>query len=235
MNPSPELSASTLAPRVRSTVILWEPPSLRPPSLRSATRWRAKRLFDLLAVTLSAPIWLPALFLIAMVIKSTSPTAPVFFTQTRTGKGGRRFRMLKFRTMHLAAEALETALRQRSVVAWPQIKIRDDPRVTPVGRILRQTSLDELPQLLNVLRGEMSLVGPRPAACSESAYALWQRERLEAPPGLTGLWQLEGRGWCDFDQRSRIDIDYIRRQSLLLDLKILLRTLGVVVRRKGGY
>lgn len=235
MNPSPDLSAASFASRMRSTVILWEPPSLRRPTLQSSARRRAKRLFDLLAVSLSAPVWLPALLLIALAIKVTSPGASVLYTRPRLGEGGRRFPMFKFRTMRPGAEALASELRQRSQVSWPQIKIPDDPRVTRLGRILRRTSLDELPQLLNVVRGEMSLVGPRPTAFSESAYALWQRARLEARPGLTGLWQVDGRGWCDFDHRSRLDIDYIRRQSFLLDLKILLRTIGVVVRRKGGY
>lgn len=216
-------------------VILWEPPSLRHPAQHSSVRWRVKRLFDLVAVSLAAPVWLPALLLVAVAIKVSEPRAPVFYTRTRAGRGGRRFPMFKFRTMRPGADALESSVRRRSQVAWPQIKVPDDPRVTRLGRILRRTSLDELPQLLNVVRGEMSLVGPRPTAFSESAYAFWQRARLEAPPGLTGAWQIDGRGWSDFDHRSRLDIDYIRRQSLLLDLKILLRTIGVVVRGKGGY
>lgn len=224
-----------MASSLSSTVILWDPPSLRRVSPRVSARWRAKRLFDLLAVSIAAPIWLPLLALIAIALKVSSPGAPVLFTRPRLGKDGRRFPMFKFRTMRPDAEALANVVRRRSEVPWPQIKIVDDPRVTRLGRVLRQTSLDELPQLLNVLRGEMSLVGPRPTAFSETAYAFWQRARLEAPPGLTGLWQIEGRGWCDFDHRSRLDIDYIRRQSLLLDLKILLRTVGVVLGRKGSY
>lgn len=216
-------------------VILWEPPSLRHSSRQSTTRRRVKRLFDLVAVSLTAPVWLPALLLIAIAVKVSAPKAPVFFTRMRAGRGGRRFPMFKFRTMRPDAYKLESTVRRDSQVPWPQIKIVNDPRVTRLGRILRHTSLDELPQLLNVLRGEMSLVGPRPTAFSETAYAFWQRARLDAPPGLTGPWQIDGRGWCDFDHRSRLDIDYIRRQSLLLDLKILLRTVGVVVRGKGGY
>lgn len=216
-------------------VILWEPPSLRRTSRHSMARWGVKRLFDLAAVCLAAPVWLPALLLIAIAIKLSAPGAPIFYTRTRAGRGGRRFPMFKFRTMRPDADKLENTVRRDSQVPWPQIKVPDDPRVTRLGRVLRRTSLDELPQLLNVLRGEMSLVGPRPTAFSESAYAFWQRARLDAPPGLTGAWQIEGRGWADFDHRSRLDIDYIRRQSLLLDLKILLRTVGVVVRGKGGY
>lgn len=231
MNPS---SAPSIARRMGSTVILWEPPSLRRPSLRSSTRRRAKRQFDLLIVLLFVPFWLPALLLIAAAIKVTSPRASVFFKQSRVGRGGRRFRMYKFRTMLPEAEALKSRVLQINQLPWPDFKVKDDPRVTRLGRILRQTSLDELPQLLNVLRGEMSLVGPRPTSFSDSTYALWQRARLDAQPGLTGSWQVDGRGSYDFDHRTRLDIDYIRRQSLLLDLKILLRTFGVVVRRKGG-
>lgn len=216
-------------------VILWEPPSLRHPSRQSTTRWRVKRLFDLLAVSLTAPVWLPALLFIAIAIKVSSPGAPVFFTQRRVGRRGRTFPMIKFRTMHPGADRLKEDVRRLSELPWPDFKVTDDPRVTRLGRFLRRTSLDELPQLLNVLRGEMSFVGPRPTSFSVTTYAHWQRARLLAPPGLTGSWQVDGRGSADFEHRARQDIDYIQRQSLLLDLKILLRTVGVVVRGKGGY
>ncbi|MGH9381466.1 MAG: sugar transferase [Thermoanaerobaculia bacterium] len=216
-------------------VILWEPPSLRRPARQSTRRWHVKRLFDVLAVSLAAPVWLPALLLIAIAIKISAPEAPVFFAQRRTGQGGRSFPMIKFRTMYPGADKLKEGVRRLSELPWPDFKVTDDPRVTRLGRFLRRTSFDELPQLLNVLRGEMSFVGPRPTSFSVTTYAHWQMARLEAPPGLTGLWQVDGRGSADFEHRTRQDIDYIRRQSLLLDLKILLRTIGVVVRRKGGY
>lgn len=234
MNPSPEMRTSSLVPTMRSTVILWEPPSLRRPSPRLSAPWRAKRQFDLLILLLFAPFWVPALLLIAAAIKIASPRTPALFTQTRIGRHGRRFQMYKFRTMLPEAEELKSRLRRLNELPWPDFKVTDDPRVTRLGRFLRRTSLDELPQLLNVLRGEMSLVGPRPTSFSDSTYALWQRARLDAQPGITGPWQVDGRGSYNFDRRTRLDIDYIRRRSLLLDLKILLRTIGVVVRRKGG-
>lgn len=215
-------------------VILWEPPSLRRPSRESTRRWRVKRLFDLVTVSLTAPVWLPALLLIAIAIKISAPGAPIFFTQKRVGQLGRTFPMIKFRTMHPGADKLKDVVRRQNELAWPDFKVAHDPRVTLLGRFLRRTSLDELPQLFNVLRGEMSFVGPRPTSFSVTTYAHWQRARLAAPPGLTGSWQVDGRGSSDFDQRARQDIDYIERQSLLLDLKILWRTISVVVWGKGG-
>jgi len=155
------------------------------------------------------------------------------FHQPRTGRNGRRFGMFKLRTMVRNAEQLKAELAHLNVLPAPDFKIPDDPRVTRVGKILRKTSLDEAPQLLNVLRGDMSIVGPRPTSFAASTYELWHTQRLEVRPGITGLWQVEGRGSTTFDERLRLDVRYIRHQSLLQDLLLVLRTFGSVVRRPG--
>ncbi len=121
------------------------------------------------------------------------------------------------------------------VVTWPDFKISDDPRVTRIGRILRKTSLDELPQTFNVIKGDMSLVGPRPTSFSADTYTLWHTERLEVQPGITGLWQVSGRSDVDFDERLRLDIEYIRQRSLWFDMKLLYRTVAAVLRPSGAY
>ena len=193
-----------------------------------------KRAFDLTVCLLLAPVVLPLLALCAIAIFLESPTAPVHIAQLRTGKDGVRFRMFKFRTMVPNAEALKPALAHLNERPWPDFKITNDPRITRVGRVLRQTSLDELPQLINVLRGEMSLVGPRPTSFEPSTYSFWHTFRLEVAPGVTGLWQVEGRNKTNFDERLRLDIQYIRRRSFALDLKILLQTVPTVLKRSGA-
>lgn len=195
---------------------------------------RAKRIFDLTVVILAIPFWLPIFVFIALLIKISSPGAPAIFTQLRTGRGGRRFRMYKFRSMVPNAEELKKKYMHLNELQWPDFKISNDPRITPVGRILRKTSLDELPQLINILRGEMSLVGPRPTSFSAETYQLWQTERLDVIPGLTGLWQIMGRAKLEFDDRLRLDIIYIERASLLFDIEILLRTVLAVFKQQGA-
>jgi lipopolysaccharide/colanic/teichoic acid biosynthesis glycosyltransferase len=144
--------------------------------------------------------------------------------------------MFKFRTMVPDAEELKKELAHLNELQWPDFKITNDPRITRMGRFLRKSSLDELPQLLNVLRGEMSLVGPRPTSFSAQTYDLWQTERLDVLPGLTGLWQIIGRGSMEFDERVRLDIAYIERRSLSLDIQILFRTVLVaLIRQEGAY
>jgi lipopolysaccharide/colanic/teichoic acid biosynthesis glycosyltransferase len=192
-----------------------------------------KRAFDLAVCLLLVPVVLPLLLLCALAVFIDSPTGPVHIAQTRTGKDGTRFRMLKFRTMVPNAEALKPALAHLNERPWPDFKITNDPRITRVGHFLRQTSLDELPQLINVMKGEMSLVGPRPTSFEPSTYSFWHTYRLEVTPGITGLWQVEGRNKTNFDERLRLDIEYIRRRSFLLDLKILLKTVPSVFRRSG--
>jgi lipopolysaccharide/colanic/teichoic acid biosynthesis glycosyltransferase len=160
-------------------------------------------------------------------------SAPVLFRQRRCGYGGRRFELLKFRTMVRDADALKETLRERSAVGWPDFRLAHDPRVTPFGRVLRKSSLDELPQLLNVLRGDMSLVGPRPTSFDSSTYALWQTARLDFLPGITGPWQVHGRTSMEFTERCRLEISFFRRRSLARELWLLVRTVPCVIKRTG--
>ena len=194
----------------------------------------AKRIFDVSLSLLALPLLLPLMVGCALLIWLDNP-GPVLFKQPRTGKGGYRFRMYKFRTMVTNAEELKQKYAHLNELTWPDFKITNDPRVTRVGRILRKTSLDELPQIFNVLKGQMSLVGPRPTSFDVSTYSLKHTERLEVLPGITGLWQVSGRSELDFDQRLRLDIEYIERQSLLFDIQILFRTVTVVFTQRGAY
>jgi lipopolysaccharide/colanic/teichoic acid biosynthesis glycosyltransferase len=195
----------------------------------------AKRVMDLGLVLAAAPLWVPVWLACAAALKLSSWDGPILFRQPRTGRGGRRFPMFKFRTMVPNAEALKKDLLHLNELQWPDFKITNDPRITPVGRFLRKTSLDELPQLFNVLRGEMSLVGPRPTSFEAGTYRLWQSERLEVQPGLTGLWQILGRGNTEFTERLRMDIAYIERRCLWLDVQILVRTALSVLQGRGAH
>lgn len=194
----------------------------------------AKRALDLTLTVLSLPLAVPVLVACAVLVWIDNP-GPVLFTQLRTGKGGRRFRMLKFRTMVVNADELKAQYADLNELTWPDFKISDDPRVTRIGRILRKTSLDELPQIFNVLKGEMSLVGPRPTSFAANTYDLWQTARLEVTPGITGLWQVNGRSDVDFNERLRLDIEYIENRSLWLDIKILVATGLAIFRQRGAY
>jgi lipopolysaccharide/colanic/teichoic acid biosynthesis glycosyltransferase len=193
----------------------------------------SKRAFDIGLCLVALPLVVPLLLLCALAIRLDTP-GPIVFTQQRTGRHGRRFRMFKFRTMVRNAEELKAQLQHLNILPPPDFKIIDDPRITRVGKILRKTSLDELPQILNVLRGEMSLVGPRPTSFAPSTYDLWHTSRLEVVPGITGLWQVKGRNSTTFDERLRLDIEYIRSMSLRLDLKIIFMTVGSVFSRAGA-
>lgn len=194
-----------------------------------------KRIFDLAIVIASAPMWLTVMGVCALLIQLNDPKGYILFTQVRTGLGGRRFEMYKFRSMLTNAEELKIELAHLNELQWPDFKITNDPRVTKIGAFLRKTSLDELPQIINVLTGEMSLVGPRPTSFSAETYALWHTERLDVLPGITGLWQLLGRGKSEFNERLRMDITYIERRCLRLDIQILIRTLFSVLQQKGAY
>jgi lipopolysaccharide/colanic/teichoic acid biosynthesis glycosyltransferase len=193
-----------------------------------------KRIIDLGIIILSLPILTLVFLVCAITIKLNDPTGSVFFPQERTGMGGKRFMMIKFRTMIMGADEKKNDLLHLNELKWPDFKISDDPRITKWGTFLRKTSLDELPQIINVIKGEMSLVGPRPTSFSAETYSLWHTERLDVMPGITGLWQLLGRGESEFDERLRLDIAYIERQSIWFDLCILLRTLISVFRQKGS-
>jgi lipopolysaccharide/colanic/teichoic acid biosynthesis glycosyltransferase len=192
----------------------------------------AKRLFDLAVCVLLLPVVVPLLLLCALAIRLDT-RGPIFIAQERTGRDGTPFRMLKFRTMVRNAAELKAQLAHLNVLPPPDFKIPQDPRITRVGKFLRQTSLDELPQLLNVLWGDMSLVGPRPTSFAPSTYQLWHTHRLEVTPGITGLWQVKGRNTTTFDERLRLDIEYIEHRSFGFDLKILLQTVPSVLRRTG--
>jgi lipopolysaccharide/colanic/teichoic acid biosynthesis glycosyltransferase len=193
---------------------------------------RGKRIMDL-AISLAAmPLILPILGLCAVAVRLDSP-GPILFRQQRTGLHGVRFGMYKFRTMVANAEELKPSLAHLNIMTPPDFKIIDDPRITRVGKFLRKTSLDEVPQILNVLRGEMSLVGPRPTSFAASTYRLWHAERLEVTPGITGLWQVKGRNESTFDERLRLDVEYISKRSIVFDLRIILETVGSVVNRSG--
>ncbi|HLO15081.1 MAG TPA: sugar transferase, partial [Anaerolineales bacterium] len=158
--------------------------------LRGQAYLLAKRVMDLFLVGITLPLWLPLNGIIALIIRITSPGAPAVFKQLRTGKGGRRFYMYKFRTMVPDAEELKVQYAHLNELHWPDFKITNDPRITPIGKFLRKTSLDEIPQLFNILKGEMSLVGPRPTSFGPETYKLWHTSRLDVMPGLTGLWQI---------------------------------------------
>jgi lipopolysaccharide/colanic/teichoic acid biosynthesis glycosyltransferase len=202
------------------------------PTQRQLKYLRVKRIADVVLVLAVLPVVVPLIALIGLAILVTTGR-PVFFKQQRTGRDGVRFRMLKFSSMVPNAEELKAQLAHLNVLPPPDFKIPNDPRVTRIGRFLRKSSLDELPQLFNVLRGEMTLVGPRPTSFAPSTYEIWHTARLEVPPGITGLWQLNGRGEISFDERLRLDIDYIKRMSAALDLKIMLGTVASMFKRKG--
>jgi lipopolysaccharide/colanic/teichoic acid biosynthesis glycosyltransferase len=153
----------------------------------------------------------------------------------RLGRDGRPFGLLKLRSMTRDADRMKEALRHLNTMAWPDFKIADDPRVTRLGRVLRKYSLDELPQLYNVLRGEMTLVGPRPCSVKLADYDLWQSERLDVTPGLVGRWQAEGRGTMDFADRCRLDIHQARSRSIRLNLQLVVATIRSVFVSKGAY
>src|SRR5579859_25950 len=212
------------------------------PSRARAAGWRqptyetvGKRVLDLVLASLVLLAALPAWLLVAVAIRLET-RGPVFFVQERIGLGGSRFRFYKFRSMHVDAERRLAQLRALNEVSGPVFKIRRDPRITRVGRILRRTSLDELPQLVNVIRGEMSLVGPRPALPQEVAvYQPGDLARLTVKPGLTCLWQVSGRSTVGFARWMEYDREYVARMSLRLDLEILLRTVWAVLSCRGAY
>jgi lipopolysaccharide/colanic/teichoic acid biosynthesis glycosyltransferase len=203
-------------------------PWLRPPVYRFL-----KRGMDLTGALALLPIALPVLALCILAIKLDTP-GPAVFVQPRTGKNGRRFGMFKLRTMVKNAAELKAKYMHLNEHTYPDFKITNDPRMTRVGRILRKLSLDELPQLFNVIRGDMTLVGPRPTSFGAETYRLWHTERLAVKPGLTGLWQVSGRSDLDFDDRLRLDVAYIRHRRLSLDIRILLRTAGAVLTTRGA-
>jgi exopolysaccharide biosynthesis polyprenyl glycosylphosphotransferase len=240
--PSSSLQLDTMSREVRAhpvpeTAVRWGQAEL---ATSAASRSTAKRLIDVVGASIALVLLLPLMMVIALLVRLSSP-GPALFRQLRQGHGGRPFWFLKFRTMAVDAEHRLRDLESLNEAAGGVLfKMRRDPRVTPLGRWLRRTSLDELPQLLNVLRGEMSLVGPRPLQMRDSAL-LEQLEpeayarRLTVLPGLTGAWQVGGRSETDAQGMLQLDLDYIDRWSLWRDLGILCRTVGAVLRGRGAY
>jgi lipopolysaccharide/colanic/teichoic acid biosynthesis glycosyltransferase len=205
----------------------------REPWLDQATYDLVKRVMDLAASLAVMPFVGLVLLICAAAVKLDSP-GRAFMVQQRTGKGGRRFPMYKLRTMVHNAEELKARYMHLNEHTYPDFKITNDPRVTRVGRFLRKASLDELPQILNVIQGDMSLVGPRPTSFKAETYQLWHTARLELKPGLTGLWQVSGRADLNFDDRLRLDIAYLRHRCLWLDIRILVRTVTAVLTTRGA-
>jgi len=199
-------------------------------SLRRGPGW--KSFLDLTCILLSLPVWLPLMILLMLVTRIASP-GPIFYRQRRVGLGGRHFFIWKFRTMKLSAETQthERYFQELMRTDCPMTKLdaQGDPRLAPFGRFLRASGLDELPQILNVLCGEMSLVGPRPCLPNEFAhYEPWQRERVNCLPGLTGYWQVNGKNKTTFNEMIAMDLFYLKNMSVLLDLKIILKTCSVI-------
>lgn len=184
-----------------------------------------KRLFDLLGAGIGLILLSPIFLVVAILIKLEDPKGPVIFKQVRVGKNGEKFFMYKFRSMVTDAESLLPGLLDKNEIQGAMFKMKEDPRVTKIGRFIRKTSIDEFPQLFNVLKGDMSLVGPRPPLEREVAmYTSYDRQRLLVTPGCTGLWQVSGRSSLSFKQMVELDLYYIQHRSILFDIKILIKT-----------
>lgn len=194
-----------------------------------------KRLLDILGATAAIVIAAPIMLVAAIAVKLETP-GPVFFRQYRLGKDGRPFLLYKIRSMTASAPDIRDSLEDDNEASGPVFKIKADPRITRVGRVLRKYSIDEMPQLFHVLFGQMSLVGPRPPIPAEvERYEPWQTERLAVKPGLTCIWQVSGRSDIGFDEWIRLDIEYVRTRNLLLDIKLLLLTIPAVLTARGAY
>jgi exopolysaccharide biosynthesis polyprenyl glycosylphosphotransferase len=201
---------------------------------RAPEKLFVKRCIDLTASMAACCLCLPVWLIVPALIRMDSP-GPILFRQTRVGKNGRRFTMLKFRSMVVDAESRRESLMHLNEMDGPAFKMKEDPRVTKIGAVLRKTSLDELPQLFNVIRGDISLVGPRPPLAEEvRQYRPWEKKRLSVPQGITGLWQISGRNDIKFDEWMKLDLMYIDQWRLPLDLLILVKTIPAVVARKGA-
>ena len=195
-----------------------------------------KRILDVVISLLTLVLLSPLLIIVGLLIKQES-NGPALFKQQRVGLYGKTFTMFKFRSMSQDAQAQRNKLeRHNEMSSGVLFKIKNDPRITPLGKIIRKTSIDELPQLINVLQGEMSLVGPRPALPNEvSQYSFNDRTRLNVLPGITCLWQVMGRSEIPFEQQVKLDLKYIKEQSLLFDVSLLLKTIPAVIKAKGAY
>ena len=189
-----------------------------------------KRLMDIVGASLGLLLASPIMIIVAILIKLEDPKGPIFFSQIRNGAYPGTFKMYKFRSMYIDAEERLQELMHLNEQSGPAFKIKDDPRITKVGKFIRKTSLDELPQLFNVLKGDMSLVGPRPAIPREvEQYTAYQKQRLFVKPGLTCIWQVSGRNNIEFEQWVELDIQYIKTRSLWLDIKLILLTIPALL------
>ncbi|MBS3196832.1 sugar transferase [Turicibacter bilis] len=189
-----------------------------------------KRLIDIIGASIGLILASPIMLIVAILIKLEDPKGPIFFSQIRNGAYPTTFKMYKFRSMYIDAEDRLQELMHLNEQSGPAFKIKDDPRITKIGKFIRKTSLDELPQLFNVLKGSMSLVGPRPAIPREvEQYTAYQKQRLLVKPGLTCIWQVSGRNNIEFDQWVELDIEYIKTRSLWLDIKLILLTIPALL------
>jgi len=196
----------------------------------------SKRIIDFILSLLGIIILFPLFVLLAFIIKVEEPRGPIIFKQIRIGKDGQAFYMYKFRSMVTNAEDLKVLLCNQNEATGPVFKIKHDPRVTKVGRFIRKTSIDELPQLLNVLKGEMSLVGPRPPLPDEvEKYTSYERQRLGVTPGLTCYWQVSGRSNISFERWVELDLKYIKERNLFIDIKLIFKTIFVLFGSKDAY
>ncbi|QNL92999.1 sugar transferase [Lactococcus lactis] len=197
---------------------------------------KIKRFFDICFSMILIIILIPLWIVIIVVMKIEDFNGPIVYKQERIGLAGSKFIMYKFRSMVVDADSLKCELEQVNEQSGPIFKIKKDPRITKVGSILRKTSLDEFPQLLNIIRGEMSLIGPRPALPSEvEKYSDYQKKRLSVKPGCTGLWQVSGRSNLNFDQMLQLDLEYIENYGALTDIKIFFKTFKIILTREGAY
>ncbi|MDA5388281.1 sugar transferase [Loigolactobacillus backii] len=195
-----------------------------------------KRIFDFVASLLGLIILSPLFLLVAILIKLDDPSGPIFYSQVRIGRNGKRFNMFKFRSMVVDADKKLNKLLKYNDVDGAMFKMKDDPRVTGVGRIIRKYSIDELPQLANVLLGHMALVGPRPPLEREiNGYTTFDKQRLMVTPGCTGLWQVSGRNDVGFHEMVRLDIEYIKKSNFSYDIWIMFRTVGIMIRPNQAY
>lgn len=195
-----------------------------------------KRIIDIVLSAVGLVCLIPVFIVVAILMKKEEPKGPIFFKQTRVGKNGKEFTMYKFRSMCVDAEEKLAELLAENEIKGAMFKMKDDPRVTKIGKAIRRNSIDELPQLLNVLKGDMSLIGPRPPLPREvKEYSRYDLQRLLVKPGCSGLWQISGRNEMNFAEMVELDIQYIREQSLINDIKIIWRTVMVMVQPNSAY
>lgn len=193
-----------------------------------------KRIIDVLGSLIGLVVLSPILIIISILIKVDSK-GNIIFSQTRIGRHGKSFKMYKFRSMVINAEELKKTLEDKNEMSGPMFKVKDDPRITKIGKFIRKTSIDELPQLINILKGEMSLVGPRPSLPSEvEKFEPWMKKRLEVRPGLTCYWQVMGRNNIDFEDWMRLDIKYVKERNIFIDIKLIVETFFVLLGDKNA-